>query len=201
MEKVPDGLGIYLLTFLSLHELEYMRSISNRWTHLSDHDVLWKRMVDLLLVDKQKSIANSMLMNVKKKYNTWRQIYWQLDKDGVRQIITEEEIVQFQWAFSDGERLCNFHENHALKMEGFGKLVWNLKVGKDNKSCAVVINDFPDHIVCRKPNWSWVMKNQYIYIITVENIEKDQKMSTREDINKAFNIACKEAGLIQQDTW
>ena len=189
--KIPDAVGIHLLTYLSLHELERMRGVSIRWMNLADHDLLWKRLVSLLVVDKQPSVVSSMLLShmTQKKKDTnmsWRRVYWQLDADGVRTNITEEEICRLHWAFSDGERLCDFQPNHTLKMEGFGKLVWRLNVKN-----AVVINDFPDHIVERLPNWGWVMKNAHIYILTVE---KEKQFSTRDDINKAFEEARKKAG-------
>ena len=188
MHIIPDAVGIYMVTFLSLHEVENMRCVSKRWIDLANNPFLWQRLVNLMVLDKQISTYTPLLNRLMKEKTSWRQIYWTLDADGARTRITKAEIVRLKWAFSDGERMCVFKDDtqpHTLKMDGFGKLVWNIKA----ENGAVIINNFPEHIVERLPNWGWCLKNHHIYILSIEPTNTSKSLSTKEDINKAFEIA------------
>ena len=206
--NLNDDVCYLTLTFCSLHELELMRGVSIRWRSLSSSNILWERLSKLLTLGKQPSVVGPLLKQLKercknngnsKTYDTyWREIYWALDADSVRTHLTEEEIVRLTWAFSDGQRLCHFNADKTLDMEGYPKMTWSIKEYNNGARSAVMIHTFPEHIVERLANWGFVMKNRFIYMITVDGhsspaSDKSSLQSTGE-INKAFEAARKLAG-------
>ena len=179
--NLNDDVCYLTLTFCSLHELELMRGVSIRWRSLSSSNILWERLSKLLTLGKQTSVVNPLLKHLKercknndnsKPYDTyWREIYWALDADSVRTRLTEEEIVRLNWAFSDGQRLCHFNADKTLDMEGYPKMTWSIKDHNNGGRSAVMIHTFPEHIVERLANWGFVMKNRFIYMITVDGAD------------------------------
>ena len=81
MHIIPDAVGIYMVTFLSLHEVENMRCVSKRWIDLANNPFLWQQLVNLMVLDKQISTYTPLLNRLMKEKTSWRQIYWTLDAE------------------------------------------------------------------------------------------------------------------------
>ena len=183
-----------------------MRCVSQRWRFLSSHKVIWKRLTQLLTLGKQQSIVQPLMQTLKTSSSSnnsinWRDVYWNLTVDGKRSRITEAELVSLSWAFSDGERTVSFQSNNTLKMEGYPEMIWSI----NPENGAVIIHNFPEHQVERLTNFGWVLKNQFIFILTIDPVKKKSSTDTntatdsstssnKEQINKAFELARRMAG-------
>jgi len=133
----------------------------------------------------------------------WRSIYWAVEADGSRCAITKDEIVRLSWAFSDAVQLCDFRADGTLHMTGVGGpsgLPWSIDErthgASEVRNNQLIVAHFPPHTVERLPNWGWVMKNQFIFIIeaAVETENMETVTINPSAVRALFDAACRGAG-------
>ena len=207
---LPDEMCLAIVFCLELHEAETMRIVSRRFAR--DNPLCYQRLAASRWRGKHMSTVRPLLRrlldDVEAGVKTWREVFWRVESDGARDRITEDELVRLRWAFSDGAQTCDFRKDPAtgertLHMQFHGEMPWSI-----NDNHAIQISRFPEHIVERLPNWGWVIKNQFIFILSIEenSADGDHALRCSEEarspgqgesqraINEAFLRAAREAG-------
>ena len=215
---LPDEMCMCVILHLSLHETETIRAVSHRFLKLATTPLPYQAMAARRWAQKDMTTARPLVEALLKKERdgsiTWRDIFWAVESDGARARITEEELVRLRWVFSDGRQTCDFRIDSAsgrrtLVMQLHGEMPWSI-----NSNHTVQISRFPEHVVERLQSWGWVIKNQYIFMISInEGYEiadaasapsgthaSDTTLGTvvanmsPDDINMAFLQAARQAG-------
>ena len=194
LAAVPDGVALLVAWYLPVPSLEALRLASVRWVRLATHDALWDAAATLRWEGKQLETAAPLIA----AQASSRDVYWSVEEDGKRCLITDDDVARLRWAFSDGSQLCDFGRDHRLRMSsgmgGADGFQWSI----DEESRAVMIANFPAHEVKRLENWGWVMKNEFIFIISVA-MDGDEEAApcgaaAAAEVRAAFDDACSGAG-------
>jgi hypothetical protein len=196
---LPDEMCLGVAFHLQLHEVETLRAVSRRFAGDRPLCFRYQQLAAGRWRHKQMGTARPLLRRLLEEEQsgrtTWRDIFWRVESDGVRGRITEEELVRLRWAFSDGAQTCDFRRDAAtgertLRMQHHGEMPWRI-----NDNHAVEISRFPEHVVERLPSWGWVIKNQFIFIISIEEKEaEDEDEAEEEDGSGASQDAAAACG-------
>ena len=168
----PDELCLSVTFHLQLHEVETLRAVSRRFAQDRPLCFRYQQLAATRWRDKHKTTMRPLLTRLLQAERagrmTWRDIFWRIESDGARDEITEDEVVRLRWVFSDGTQTCDFRKDaitgeKTLHMQHHGVMPWRI-----NDNATIQISRFPEHVVERLPSWGWVIKNQFIFIISIE---------------------------------
>ena len=205
MSDLPNGVCYLIEWFASIRDLEALRLVSPKWRHLAEHDALWQSAATKRWGEsgRRMTTAQPLAERLIAEGEPWRSIYWAVEADGSRCAITKDEIVRLSWAFSDAVQLCDFRADGTLHMTGVGGpsgLPWSI-----DEEGQLIVAHFPPHTVERLPNWGWVMKNQFIFIIEAAAVGTSTSSSASAEnmetvtiepsaVRALFDAACRGAG-------
>ena len=188
---LPNGVCYLIEWFASIRDLEALRLVSPKWRHLAEHDALWQSAATKRWGEsgRRMTTAQPLAERLIAEGEPWRSIYWAVEADGSRCAITKDEIVRLSWAFSDAVQLCDFRADGILHMTNI-RATWSIDEGQ------LIVAHFPPHTVERLPNWGWVMKNQFIFIIeaAVETENMERVTINPSAVRALFDAACRGAG-------
>ena len=188
---LPNGVCYLIEWFASIRDLEALRLVSPKWRHLAEHDALWQSAATKRWGEsgRRMTTAQPLAERLIAEGEPWRSIYWAVEADGSRCAITKDEIVRLSWAFSDAVQLCDFRADGILHMTNI-RATWSIDEGQ------LIVAHFPPHTVERLPNWGWVMKNQFIFIIeaAVETENMETVTINPSAVRALFDAACRGAG-------
>ena len=223
LADVPDEVCLACVIFaLPLHALESLRAVNRRWRALGSSSLPWQRLAATRWRGKSMASCCPLVTRLQAEGAPWRDVFWAVERDGARQTITEQELCRLRWGFSDRRQECDFTMREGpdgtivrrLRMPLHGEMDWSF-----NPNGTLQISHFPEHVVERLDNWGWVIKNQFIFILSLDSalaescdesnsaesdaagavlsgagISSGTTLATEEDITAAFELAARHAG-------
>mmetsp|Transcript_18459 Transcript_18459/g.50969 ORF Transcript_18459/g.50969 Transcript_18459/m.50969 type:complete len:109 (-) Transcript_18459:24-350(-) len=90
---------------------------------------------------------------------TWKQIYFEAERDAKRTKMSADELCSTTWSFSINQQNPTFYLNGLLVMEMWPpySLFWEL-----NEDGTLQVNHFPAHGFSRRADWGWTMRNCFV---------------------------------------
>ena len=166
MESLPDDVVLFTLSYISPSDLQAAAWVATQFLGLAGHGLLWRRAALSRWRNKQMDTAGPLLDTLRREKRPWREIYREMNVDGERAVLSEEELCRLTWSFIDGREHCDFRRDGSLMMELSGEFSWSMEEDSDGVRYIQIAN-FPPHYIERTANWGWVIKNKFIYIISI----------------------------------
>eukprot|EP01129_Flabellula_baltica_P016823 TRINITY_DN913_c0_g1_i1.p1 TRINITY_DN913_c0_g1~~TRINITY_DN913_c0_g1_i1.p1 ORF type:complete len:208 (+),score=42.44 TRINITY_DN913_c0_g1_i1:82-705(+) len=155
------------------YDLHNMMFVSKQFRLLSEENpTVWKSHCAALWDDK--IIHPSLEENEESKNDRtyWKRMYFTSIADSQRTEITEEELCAHFWEFCFVDT-PDVVSNHGLFIGKYGVLFMSnyplmryITCHNEEGEYGVQVETFPLHVISRREDWGWVLKNPYVIFQT-----------------------------------